>query len=96
MQVNGAKIRELRESLGLTQKKFAKAVGITQSFLSLVETGYCNNMANSVVMLIDIKFGANELAHQIIEPVEAVEIEINDIYEGENVYRDIPIPKRSK
>lgn len=87
MYTDGVKIKELRKSKGLTQVEFAKSVGITQSFLSAVENGHCN-ISKSVAMLIDIKFGKN------IKPVEAVEIEIGNTYEGENVYRDEPIPPR--
>lgn len=56
MYKNGAKIKELRKSKGLTQAEFAKSIGITQSFLSAVEHGRCN-ISKSVAMLIDIKFG---------------------------------------
>lgn len=89
MQTNGAKIKELRKSKGLTQVEFAKAVGITQSFLSAVENRHCN-MSKSVAMLIDIKFGNN------IKPVEAVDIDISDTYKGKKVYRDEPIPSRGE
>lgn len=94
MQVNGEKIRELRKSLGLTQIKFARAIGIQQSYLSLVENGYYSTMSEPVVRLIGIKFGGNEIARQIIKPVEAVEIEIDNIFNGEDEYRDKPIPPR--
>ena len=94
MQVNGEKIRELRKSLRLTQIEFARAIGIQQSYLSLVENGYCSNMSEPVVRLIGIKFGGSEIARQIIKPVEAVEIEIDNIFNGEDVYRDEPIQQR--
>ena len=87
MYTDGEKIKELRKSKGLTQVEFAKSVGITQSFLSAVENGHCN-ISKSVAMLIDIKFGNN------IKPVEAIEIDVSDIYEDENVYRDEPILPR--
>lgn len=94
MQVNGKKIRELRKSLGLTQIKFARAIGIQQSYLSLVENRYCSNMSEPVVRLIGIKFGGSEIARQTIKPAEAVEIEIDNIFNGEDVYRDEPIQQK--
>lgn len=87
MHTDGVKIKELRKSMGLTQVEFAKSIGITQSFLSSVENGHFN-VSKSVAMLIDIKYRNN------IKPVEAVEIDISDTYEGENLYRDEPIPPR--
>lgn len=87
MHTDGAKIKKLRKSMGLTQVEFAKSIGLTQSFLSGVENGRFN-ISKSVAMLIDIKYGNN------IKPVEAVEIDISDTYEGENVYRDEHIPPR--
>ena len=35
-------IKQLRKSLGMSQEKFAKEIGLTKNFISLVETGQRN------------------------------------------------------
>jgi transcriptional regulator with XRE-family HTH domain len=42
MQVDGPKIRELRENLGLTAKDLSNAASVSPSHLSLIERGYRN------------------------------------------------------
>ncbi|WP_339217836.1 helix-turn-helix transcriptional regulator [Ornithinibacillus sp. FSL M8-0202] len=37
--MDGKKLREVRFTLGLTQKEFADRIGLQQSYISLMETG---------------------------------------------------------
>lgn len=37
--MNGKKVRERREAIGMTQEEFAEKAGISQSMVSLIETG---------------------------------------------------------
>ena len=41
-------IKQLRKSLGMSQEKFAKEIGLTKNFISLVETGQRNLSTQSM------------------------------------------------
>jgi transcriptional regulator with XRE-family HTH domain len=53
------RVAELRETLGLTQTKFAEYMGLTSSSISLVEAGK-TNFADSTVRLVCLTFGVHE------------------------------------
>ena len=53
------RVREVRQSLKLTQKDFAKQVGLAQTALSMIELGH-NTLTDKVIKLICAEFGINE------------------------------------
>lgn len=54
------RIKELRKSLGLTQKKFADAIGVKQNTVAQYEIGR-NPPTDTVITLICREFGVNEI-----------------------------------
>lgn len=50
----GAKIRQLREQAGLTQKQFAEAVGVDQSAVARWESGENNPTAERIMQIADV------------------------------------------
>jgi len=54
----GERIRFLRKSMGLTQKEFAKKIGITQGYLTEVESGK-KQPSEKVLKLISHTFGVS-------------------------------------
>lgn len=58
MQIaNNHRVKEARQIVGLTQKEFAEAIGITQAALSLIESG--GGISTKVALSISEKFGFN-------------------------------------
>ena len=53
------RVRTVRQTLKLTQKKFAQQVGLAQTALSMIEVGK-NTLTDKVVKLICAEFGVNE------------------------------------
>ena len=53
------RVRAVRQALKLTQKEFAKAVGLAQTALSMIEVGK-NTLTDKVIKLICAEFGVNE------------------------------------
>lgn len=58
MSVNN-RIRELRKNLGLNQTDFAEKIGITQTWLSMLESGQ-RQVVDKNITLISSIFGASE------------------------------------
>ena len=54
----GTRIREARLALGLTQKQFAKSLGIVQGFLSGIETGR-KNPSDTLLIALTHSYGLN-------------------------------------
>ena len=52
-------IKQLRKSLGMSQEKFAKEIGLTKNFISLVETGK-RNLSTQSIKLICLFFDVNK------------------------------------
>ena len=52
-------IKQLRKSLGMSQEKFAKEIGLTKNFISLVETGQ-RNLSTQSIKLICRLFDVNK------------------------------------
>ena len=46
-------IKQLRKSLGMSQEKFAKEIGLTKNFISLVETGQRNLSTSRSNLFVD-------------------------------------------
>ena len=53
------RVRVVRQSLKLTQREFAKKVGLAQTALSMIETGR-NTLTDKVLKLICAECGINE------------------------------------
>ena len=47
-------IKQLRKSLGMSQEKFAKEIGLTKNFISLVETGQRNLSTQSIKLICQL------------------------------------------
>lgn len=47
-------IKQLRKSLGMSQEKFAKEIGLTKNFISLVETGQRNLSIQSIKLICQL------------------------------------------
>jgi len=54
-----ARVRTVRQSLNLTQREFAKQVGLAQTALSMIEVGK-NSLTDKILKLICAEFGVNE------------------------------------
>lgn len=54
------RILSLRESLGINQEEFAKRIGVSRNFISLVETGK-RNLSDRTVSDICREFNVNEI-----------------------------------
>ena len=55
----GSRIKELRRSLGLTQKEFADSLGIVQGFLSGIERGR-KTPSDTLLIALSHRYGLNE------------------------------------
>lgn len=64
-------IKEIRESRGLTQKEFAKQLGVDANYISMVERG---DRSPSLSLLTDISDAFNVKLHQIFLQAEMPEL----------------------
>jgi len=53
------RIKQVRQTLGLTQGKFAESIAISTSYLSGMEIGD-NKVSERIIRLINIEFGVDE------------------------------------
>lgn len=71
-----SEIKELRLSLGLTQKEFAEAVGVSLSAVKQWELGYCCPSPSHTKMIAEIKAETASLSNKTEEHVERLKAEV--------------------
>ena len=73
------RIKQLRKSLGMSQETFAKEIGLTKNFISLVETGQRNLSTQSIKLIcqlfnVDVEWLETGKGEMFIQKTESEKI----------------------